>query len=313
MPHMSLKTTSSATFRSWRLMFIRLRVYLGPIRFHGRVNREAVVFLGAGRALLLQLAHPWIAAAIADHSCALDAPLKRFHQTFSISYSMLFGTVSQALTAARRLHRRHAMIRGSLAEAAGPFPAGSPYWANEPTALQWVHATLTETALVAHDLALPQLTPEARERYYGESRRFAALFGLTAGSLPADWNAFMAYNEFMWQSDVLTVTPVARMIAEKIFAETGSWLRPPAWYRAVTAQLLPPRLREGFGLPYGRNEQRMAEGALGWIRRIHPMLPYHLRYVGPYQEAQARLSGRSRPSPITQGINLLWIGKRWLA
>ncbi len=289
-----------------------LKGLFGPHSLSWTVNRETVVFLGAGRALLLQLAHPWIAAAIADHSCALDAPLKRFHQTFSISYSMLFGTVSQALTAARRLHRRHAMIRGNLAAAAGPFPARSPYWANEPSALQWVHATLTESALVAHDLALPPLTNEVRERYYGESRRFAALFGLDAGSLPADWKAFTAYNECMWQSDVLTVTPAARAIAEKIFADTGSWLHPPAWYRALTAQLLPRRLREGFGLRYGRSEQRMAEGALGWIRRIHPMLPYHLRYVGPYQEAQARLFGRTRLSPIIQGANLLWIGRRWL-
>jgi hypothetical protein len=42
------------------------------------------------------------------------------------------------------------------------------------------------------------------------------------------------------------------------------------------------------------------------------MLPYHLRYAGPYQEAQARLSGRARPSPITQGLNKFWIGRRWL-
>jgi uncharacterized protein (DUF2236 family) len=36
----------------------------GPQSMTWRINREAAIFLGAGRALLLQLAHPWIAAAI---------------------------------------------------------------------------------------------------------------------------------------------------------------------------------------------------------------------------------------------------------
>src|ERR1700692_3605899 len=32
----------------------------GPASLTWRVDREAAVFLGAGRALLLQLAHPWV-------------------------------------------------------------------------------------------------------------------------------------------------------------------------------------------------------------------------------------------------------------
>ena len=38
----------------------------GPESLTWRVDREAAVFLGAGRALLLQLAHPWVAAAISS-------------------------------------------------------------------------------------------------------------------------------------------------------------------------------------------------------------------------------------------------------
>jgi hypothetical protein len=40
----------------------------GPDSLTWRIDREALTFLGAGRALLLQLAHPWVAAAIAEHS-----------------------------------------------------------------------------------------------------------------------------------------------------------------------------------------------------------------------------------------------------
>jgi hypothetical protein len=41
----------------------------------------------------------------------------------------------------------------------------------------------------------------------------------------------------------------------------------------------------------------------------NPLLPARLRYVGPYQEAQARLSGRAWPNIGTQVLNRLWIGR----
>src|SRR5829696_2548426 len=47
----------------------------GPGSMLWQVDREALVFLGAGRALLLQLAHPWVATAIAEHSTALSDPI----------------------------------------------------------------------------------------------------------------------------------------------------------------------------------------------------------------------------------------------
>jgi uncharacterized protein (DUF2236 family) len=127
-----------------------------------RVNREAAIFLGAGRALLLQLAHPWVAAAVEQRSETFANPIGRFHRTFSTVFTMVFGTLDQSLEAARRLHRRHAAIRGTLPSAAGPFPAGSSYCANEVSALGWVHATLWDTALLAYALVLPaQQEPRA--------------------------------------------------------------------------------------------------------------------------------------------------------
>ena len=119
---------------------------------------------------------------------------------------------TQSLTAARRLHRRHAEINGRLPSAAGGFPAGSRYSANAIPALQWVHATLVESALLAYGLVLPPLTLEERERYYSENRLFAALFGIPDECLPRDWTAFSAYTTAMVQSDTLIVTDHARII-----------------------------------------------------------------------------------------------------
>jgi ER-bound oxygenase mpaB/B'/Rubber oxygenase, catalytic domain len=113
----------------------------GPQSVTWQVNREAAVFLGAGRTLLLQLAHPWVATAIEQHSDTFADPIGRFHRTFSVMFTLVFGTLDQSLGAARRLHRRHAAIRGTLRSAAGPLPAGSFYCANAVPALRWVHAT----------------------------------------------------------------------------------------------------------------------------------------------------------------------------
>ena len=281
----------------------------GPASVTWRVDREAAVFLGAGRALLLQLAHPWVAAAIADHSNVLDDPLGRFHRTFKVMFTMVFGTVDQALASASALHRRHAGVAGVLQETAGRFDASSPYQANEVAALRWVHATLVETAVLAHDLVLPPLTDEEREQYWSEAKLFAALFGIPSDSLPADWTSFVAYTGAMSSSDELTVTTAARGIVRHIFSGAATHVPLPLWYRALTAEMLPARLRTAFELRLAEKERRSAARALAIMRRLYPLLPDRLRTVGPYQEAQARLSGRDRPSLSTQWLNRLWIGQ----
>jgi uncharacterized protein (DUF2236 family) len=274
-----------------------------------RVDREAAIFLGAGRALLLQLAHPWVAAAIGQHSHAFADPIGRFHRTFSVVLTMVFGRLEQSLDAARRLHRRHAAITGTMPQSAGPFAAGSSYCANSVPALRWVHATLTETALMAYTLVLPAPTRAEREQYYDESRLFAALFGIPQSSLPASWRAFSTYVEAMMQSDILTVTDSARVMAHRLLAGTDTWLPIPASYRHLTARLLPPRLRQAFALSYGPAEQRAARNLIARLRRVYPLLPGRLRYVGPYQEAEQRLAGSLQPDLATRLSNRFWIGQ----
>jgi uncharacterized protein (DUF2236 family) len=297
------------------LDFVRARAagsvegIFGPTSLTWRIDREAVIFLGAGRALLLQLAHPWVAAAIAEHSRTFADPIGRFHRTFDLVFTMVFGSLDQALGAARRLHRRHAMIAGRLPEAIGPFDKGSPYRANEVSALRWVHATLVETALTAHDLILPTLTVDERERYWAESRLFGALFGLLPADLPVDWASFTAYNEAMVQSDILSVSSAARDVAGQIFSGGSMWLRPPRWYRDLSFQMLPERLRVGFGFPFDEQERKAADRALAWMRRVYPTLPTRLRTVGPYQEAQARLQGKPQLDWATRWLNRVWIGR----
>jgi uncharacterized protein (DUF2236 family) len=281
----------------------------GPDSVTWRVDREAAVFLGAGRALLLQLAHPWVAAAIAEHSRTLSDPIGRFHRTFNIVFTMVFGTTGQALTAARALHRRHDGVAGVLTESAGAFPAGSSYKANDVAALCWVYATLTDSALVAYQLVRPPLSNEDRERYYAESRLFAALFGIPQSALPESWSGFADYFAKMIGSDILAIGSAARRIATELFSGAGTGWRIPAWYRALTARQMPVRLLHDFALAYGPLEHRRAERTLAILRYIYPLMPSTLRYVGPYLEARARLAGRTRPNLPTRALNRFWIGR----
>ena len=159
----------------------------GPASAIWQVDREALVFLGAGRALLLQLAHPWVATAIAEHSSVLQDPIGRFHRTFEIVFTLVFGSLDEALRMSRHLHRRHAAIAGMLPTTLGRYAEGSSYRANEVSALMWVHATLVDTALLAYELVLPPLGAETRERYYADSQGSGKNLGRYAASWIACW------------------------------------------------------------------------------------------------------------------------------
>ena len=281
----------------------------GPQSITWQIDRESAIFFGAGRALLLQLAHPWVAAAIDQHSDTFTDPVGRFHRTFSTVFAMVFGALDQSTSAARRLHRRHASITGQLPWSAGPFPAGSTYCANAIAALRWVYATLIETALIAYELVLPPLTSQQREQYYRESQLFAGLFGIPKECLPHNWTAFSAYFSTMVQSDTLGVSNATRSMARRLISGTGLWVPGPGSYQDLTIALLPPPLRERFGFFFGDTQKQQIDRAVALSRRLYPLLPARLRYVGPYQEAQQRLAGRTTPDLVTRMCNRFWMGR----
>jgi uncharacterized protein (DUF2236 family) len=280
----------------------------GPSSISWKVNRESALFLGAGRAALLQLAHPWVAAALDHHSNLRNDPLARFHNTFRVVFTMVFGTLSQALAASRHLYHLHTRIKGELPESVAGYPRGSPYEANEVNALLWVYATLLESALLAYDSVLPPLSHTEREAYYTESKTLAALFGIPPAAMPVDWSAFEAYSRAMVTSDMLGVNALSREMAHRVLHGRGSWVPVPDWYRALTAASMPERLVGEFELEYGKREKDAASRARGRLAKIYRRVPAALRFVGPYQEAKARLLAR-RVSPLTLTSNRFWMGQ----
>jgi len=272
------------------------------------VNREAAVFLGAGRAALLQLAHPWVAASLIQHSSLLSDALGRFHSTFRVVYTMIFGSRDQAMAASRGLYRRHSTIRGQLTATTGAYRKGDHHEANAVEALRWVFATLVDSAVLAYEFALPPLTANEREAYYRECKWMGLLFGIPTAALPDDWPAFSKYMEETLASSLLAVGEEGRLLGRSVLAGAGTWVRPPFWYRALTAQGLPAELRTGFDLPYGTEEDVSVAQARRLLRKVYPQLPGMLRFVGPYHEANARLCNRA-PNAMTRLSNRFWMGQ----
>lgn len=280
----------------------------GPASITWSINRESALFLGAGRAALLQLAHPWVATALEQHSMVMQRPIARFHSTFRIVFTMIFGSLPQATAAARHLYEVHTHIQGNMAENVARWPRGSHYQANDIAALRWVYATLIESAVLAWETVLPPLTPGELAAYYAETKTLAALFGLPASALPQDWKSFLLYCREMEQSDALGVSDSARTMAHSLLAGTGSWTKPPHWYRALTTAWLPERFRTDFGLSFDAGDERALTKARQRLPRYYRKLPSTLRFVGPWHEAQARRANRSA-GLVARASNRFWIGQ----
>lgn len=265
-----------------------------------KLNAGLDNFLGAGRAILLQLAHPYVAYAIADHSTTVSDVRKRFQATFENVFGMTFGSRAEAIAKARKVHAVHARIHGILPTRIGRFEAGHRYHANDSDALLWVHATLIGTALHIQKLTHKSRSTGELEELYEASKRFALLFGLDEALVPRSLKDFDSYTADTIAGDMLAVSQPAREMATFIFEAPRHNLRPAfAIYRAITASLLPPRLAEAYGMPCGARERAIAALVLRGAGLGLPRLPEGLRMVPAAMQAEVRL-GLRKESRWTQ-------------
>lgn len=257
----------------------------GPGTMAWRLERDGLIFLGGGRAVLLQLAHPLVAHAIRDHSKTRGDVIGRFQRTFHAVFAMSFGDLDHACRAARGVHGGHARVVGTLDEDCGGFAPGTAYAGNDPDLLRWVHATLIETVVVVHEATHGPLPEADKDAYCRDARRFGALFAIPEPLLPTTWAAQRRYVDDMVASRDLTVTEAARSMAAYLF---GGRLGPAL--QAITAGLLPAPIRAGFGLTFGPREQRRFAAVMTAARAL-ARLPAATRDLPAYRDAQRRLRG----------------------
>src|SRR3954449_5696545 len=113
-----------------------------------RIHRERAVALSGPRALLMQAAHPLAVSGLLAHSSAIDEPYDRLARTAEVMSTIGFGRREDADRITRSVRAMHRRVRGRTRQAAGPFPAGTPYRADDPELLMWVLYTLVDSGMV---------------------------------------------------------------------------------------------------------------------------------------------------------------------
>jgi uncharacterized protein (DUF2236 family) len=244
-----------------------------------QVDREMVLLLAGGRALLMQLAHPKVAAGVAEHSHFKADPLGRLYRTMSAMWSIVFDELSEARASLEQVKNVHRRIHGTISLAES-LPFEAQYDALDVELLLWVHATLIDSAMVAYDLFVTPLAPDERSRYYDDTKRLASLFEIPETLVPASLSDFASYLDRMLSGNEIVVGPTARALAEEILYPSPWILKPVGpLFRLITAGLLPERLREGYGVGWNTRKEKMFRLFAKGIRRLRPLVPGPLRIV----------------------------------
>ena len=253
-----------------------------------RVNREMVSLLAGGRALLMQIAHPKVAAGVAEHSRFKEDPLGRLHRTMNTMWSIVFDEAAAARASLERVRSVHGKVRGVVAQNEASF-TGARYDALDPDLLLWVHATLVDSGMVAYDNFVAPLSPVEASRYYEESKILARLFDIPEGLVPASLADFQAYMKAMLAGNQIVVGPSARTLAKEILYSLP-WLLKPAGplFRLITAGLLPAELRKAYGLGWNQRREKTFKLSTLTIRTLLPLVPRLLRIVPQARAAEQR-------------------------
>jgi uncharacterized protein (DUF2236 family) len=254
------------------------------------VDREAALLLGAGRALLLQIAHPLVAAGVAAHSRFAGDPWGRLRRTLDTTYAMVFGDRRAATAALARFEAVHLAVRGTTAEGGPGGGAGARYDAADPALRLWVHATLVDTSVLVYERFVAPLPPAEAAAYYEDSRVLGRLVGVPEALLPRTLDGLRAYLATMLATEI-AVGAAARALARQIFRPPGhptvALVAPVA--RLVTIGLLPAAVREQYGFRHTPARERLLAAFARVVRTSLPWLPPVLRVVPPARAAERRL------------------------
>jgi uncharacterized protein (DUF2236 family) len=248
-----------------------------------RVVGDRVTGLSGQRALLVMAAHPVAFAGFFAHTGALDDPYARLERTANVMNAIAFGTRSRADRVTAHVRAMHAQVRGTLAEAAGPFPAGTSYRGDDPEHLLWILGALAESAMLVYGKYARSLSRGELDALWRDYRVVGRLFGLQDDEMPEDIDGFEAYMAGRYESPELLVTPRARELAIDIV------LRPPVplhlrpvleLVNQITVGLLPARVREQYGFSWDPVRSLALHGGAEYVKRVVvPVLPERVRML----------------------------------
>jgi uncharacterized protein (DUF2236 family) len=207
-------------------------------RVHGDVT---TMMVGGVAALLLQMLHPAVLAGVWDHSTFRGDMLGRLRRTARFIAMTTYGSAAEAQEIIDKVRDVHTRVKGVL-------PDGTPYAADDPHLLAWVHVTEAVSFLDAWiRYAEPNMSMADQDRYFADFARIAEALG--ADRIPrrrADANVFIAEMRPELLVDART-REVARMVLDQ--PAPSAAVRP---FQALTfgaaVDLLPDWARTMHGL-----------------------------------------------------------------
>ncbi|MBI2185679.1 MAG: DUF2236 domain-containing protein [Acidobacteria bacterium] len=254
-----------------------------PLLISKRVNAERLAVLGWSRAILLQVAHPLVAAGVAEHSTfrrGSVTAVARLHHTIRAMLALTFGDAAARQAAVGGIRAIHRRVHGQLPVAAGMFPAGTPYSAEDPALVLWVHATLLESIPLIYEATVAPLEAGERDAYCAEAAEVAIDLGARAEEVPRTWAATLEYLARTYASGAIAVSEQARELAAAVLAPPFAWVVGPLARanRLVTVGLLPPPLRAQYGLDWDDRREAQLARTLRRLRRLRRALPRRLAW-----------------------------------
>jgi uncharacterized protein (DUF2236 family) len=244
-----------------------------------QLNREIVVVAGWGRAILMQLAHPSVAAGVHQHTSfrgSMGSGFGRLRSTISAMLAITFGNTEDVIDAAAGINAIHDRVRGHVPPIDEFHPATEKaYSAHDPGLQQWVHATLLESIPITYEHFVGPITDRERDRYFSEAAIMEPLLGIPPGRLPRHTGELDDYMREMLDSGRLTVTDTSRALARMI-------LFPPKWYlmwpvfrpvQLLTIGTLPPSIRDAYGFEWRLRDDRALARWTRFVRVLRRCLP----------------------------------------
>lgn len=228
-------------------------------RVHGDVT---TMMVGGVAALLMQMLHPRVLAGVWDHSNFREDMLGRLRRTARFIALTTYGSREQAEAAIARVRAIHGQVRGTL-------PDGTPYSADDPELLAWVHATETLCFLDAwRRFGEPDMSIADQDTYFAE----AAIVARALGADPVPETRAGILDHIERTRPRLVVDARAREVASILFRQRAP--NPAAApIQAITFQaaidLLPAWARDMHGLKASSLSRPVINGGtLGLARTL---------------------------------------------
>lgn len=246
------------------------------------VHEEKAVGLMYGqRALCVGAVKPLNYVGTSEHTRNRRTPFRRISHTGGMFEAVFFGPRERADRVLAAVDAMHERVVGALPEDAGPsYPAGTPYSAFDPELMLWTVAVIADSAEWFYDRLVRRLRAREREELWRDYLRFAELFKMPISSAPGTHREFREWYEAQLAGADLHLTEEARYMG---YASAFEIPMPPSRQPAksvhdlVMLGSLPERVRELYGLSFGRSQRAACAAVMASMRGARAFMPASLK------------------------------------